>query len=82
MQAIASTKFEGGGGGTPSSPNITTGGQVIGPVIQPPGQFGTQDAGTSPIRVEGNSLLAVLVEEQLIPAMNEAMSRGVQLVIV
>jgi hypothetical protein len=81
VQSIQSTQFQGGGGGAPSVPNVTTGGQVIGPVIQPDGQF-AQNQAQEPIKIEGNSLLAVLVEEQIIPALNEASSRGVQLVIV
>jgi hypothetical protein len=81
IQSIASTKFGGGGGKGAAVPSSIGGTAAAAqPVGQPtaaiPGQRETAD-----IRVEGNSVLAVIVEEQIIPALNQARSRGVDLVL-
>ena len=81
VQAIQSTQFGGGGGGQPAVPNITP--STIGPQSQPQA---TQTAAISQlggenIEVRTGSVLGVFIEEQLIPAMNEANRRGVKLIV-
>ena len=81
VQAIQSTQFGGGGGGQPAVPNITP--SAIGPQSQPQA---TQTAAISQldgdnIEVRTGSVLGVFIEEQLIPAMNEANRRGVKLIV-
>jgi hypothetical protein len=80
VQAISSQQFQGGGGGTPAVPNIsasTVG--PTGPVGQPQGA--AQPTFGDNIEVRTGSVLGVLIEEEIIPAMVEAQKRGVQLVI-
>jgi hypothetical protein len=80
VQAISSQQFQGGGGGTPAVPNIsasTVG--PTGPVGQPQGA--PQPTFGDNIEVRTGSVLGVLIEEEIIPAMVEAQKRGVQLVI-
>lgn len=81
VQSISSQQFQGGGGGTPSVPNINTGN--IGPqaqtVAQP--QATLEEVGGANVEVRTGSILGVWVEEELIPAVNEATRRGVTLVI-
>jgi len=81
VQSISSQQFQGGGGGQPAVPNINTGN--IGPqaqtVAQP--QATLEELGGANIEVRTGSILGVWVEEELIPAVNEATRRGVTLVI-
>lgn len=81
VQSISSQQFQGGGGGQPSVPNINTG--SIGPqaqtVAQP--QATLEEVGGANIEVRTGSILGVWVEEELIPAVNEATRRGVTLII-
>lgn len=82
VQAIQSTQFQGGGGGSPAVPNISPSG--IGPqsqtVAQPVATVGELTGGAD-IEVRTGSVLGVFIEEELIPAMNEANRRGVKLLV-
>jgi hypothetical protein len=82
VQKIQSTQFGGGGGGSPSVPNISP--SNIGPqaqtVAQPTATVGELTGGAA-VEVRTGSFLGVYIEEQLIPAMNEANRRGVKLIV-
>jgi hypothetical protein len=84
VQKIKATKFGGGGGaGGGSAPSGATGGSPsnqfgTAPVSQPTNV--TPQGGAPQIKViSGNTIVGKLVEEEIIPAINDAMRRGVSL---
>lgn len=82
VQAISATKFGGKGSGTPSVPSFSSSGGVAS--VQPVGQPQNATPQTSfgdNIEVRTGSIIGVLLEEEIIPALIEAQTRGVQVVI-
>jgi len=81
IQKVSQTSFDGGGSGggarAPQFPSGGAGGDPFGqaPIAQP-GQDVAQISATQIQVISGNTLIGKIVEEEVIPAINEALRRG------